>query len=662
MKTYEEMARDVLRRRDEELSSITQASQLQSQINPPPEVVYPAAPKKRGKLGLLPKIAIPCAATVLVGVVGLNVWKNVRGSQKPNETMNIAAEGNPNNTPAADENSDVHFQIYYEKPESIYKGGKTEINFNEVEEWNLYHLPALLEADRVPIADDEINNYYGMEFDRLTRLYPEWKEDHDEFCRYEHDEDEGVVASHRIIHTTNIIHYGDGTFYVALNASITPFYELATVENAKPSVINGFDAMVYSYADGLPEYAADIEMGIAKVQIQTGGVSREEFLEILDAYTKPDKEVENNQTQTTEDKIVVLDGRPDFIMPQYPFEPDYTNTEGAEWTRYSEEQLNALYNLNFTCLSELHPDWLKMYDELNFGVFYIRNFDAVGGDIPQNREIIDARNKISYQTSEGYSVSVIAGLEEIPEEDIEHSTVNGFDAVIFSSKGNYDDIEAYGAAIDMNGTLVCITVEGGASEEWFVDFLREYTSEASNYTKPDYLKPIEITTFNAADPFDRSITYKVSWDVESCWWSRTATAKPYGLYDTDTPQLTIGYLGEFFRTDFLPVDEQYKSNFKRYQLDGRIECSTAEGAKAYSPVDGKVVGVCYGYNNGLGNSVAVEFNDYGYLIIGHLDEINVEVGDIVEMGNTLGVCGHSGNVYYADPPLMTLMVMQRTSE
>lgn len=668
MKTYEEMARDVLRRRDEELSSITQASQLQSQINPPPEVVYPAAPKKRGKLGLLPKIAIPCAATVLAGVVGVNVWKNVRGSQKPNETMNVAAEDNLNTPPA--EEGDYTFQIYYEKTESIYKGGETYISTNRTNNWNVYHLPLLSQEDFRPIDDDKINNYYGMEFDRLSTLFPEWNGTHEPFGTYEHDDDDGFMASHAVLSSTNSISYTPTTGgRVKVSASYQS-YPSASVSNAAASKINGFDAMIYSIPIN-EEFAADIQMGNVNVTIWTSYVDYLEFYRILGMYTMPNPTREiyehyydgnHNNTQTTEDKIVILDGRPDFIMPQYPFEPDYTNTEGAEWMLYSEEKLNALYNINFTCLSDLHPDWLKMYDELNFGVFLIRNFDAIGGDIPQNREIIDARNKISYQTSEGYSVSVIAGLEEIPEEDIEHSTVNGFDAVIFSSKGNYDDIEAYGAAIDMDGTLVCITVEGGAAEEWFVDFLREYTSEAAKYTKPDYLKPIDITVFNAVDPFDRSITYKVSWDVESCWWSRTATANSFGLLDTDTPELTIGYLGEFFRTDFLPVDEQYKGNFERYLCDGRICCLTAEGAKAYSPVDGKVVGVCYGYNNGLGNSVAVEFNDYGYLIIGHLDEINVEVGDIVEMGNTLGVCGRTGAVALDEGALLTMLVMQRTSD
>lgn len=654
MKTYEEMARDVLKRRDEELLKIQQASQN----NAPPEVVYPAAPKKRG---WLPKIAIPCAAAVLVGTVGVTVWKNVYGKGALNTSSGTAQGDHFADAQTSPGNGETHMTIMPEKPEDIYKGGKTEININEAEYWNVYHLPALLENDRIPIDDDKINNYYGMEFDRLTRVFPEWNAEHEEFCRYEHDEDDGFAASHRIIFTVNSIEYtaGNGGM-VIVAASLIEKYDSADVENAKPSVVNGFDAMIYHFPDG--EYAADIEMGIARVTITTAGVDEEEFLNILDVYTKPEKNTDK-KTETTEDKIVILDGRPDFIMPQYPFEPHYIDTEGATWMRYSEEELNALYGINFTCLSELHPDWMKWYAELGFGVYYYRNDDAIGGDIPQNREIIEARNAVTYITSEGYSVTVIARLEEIPEEDIEHSTVNSYDAVIFSSKGNYDDIEAYGATIDMNGTLVCITAMGGAPEEWFVDFLREYTSEASKYTEPAYLEPIDITMFDTVDPFDGRITYEVSWDVESCWWARTAVAEQLGLYDTDNLETTLGYLKDFFGTDKLPVDETFKSNLERYQYDGRFDCYTAEGAKAYSPVDGKVVAACDGwYNRGLGRAVAVEFGDGKYFIIGHLDEINVEVGDTVAAGQVLGVCGRSGRVIADESPLITLIAMTKTDD
>lgn len=668
MKTYEEMARDVLRRRDEELSSITQASQLQSQINPPPEVVYPAASKKRGKLGLLPKIAIPCAAAVLVGTVGLTVWKNVKKDNSRGKYINPYVYEDEPGTP---EYSDgVVFQIAAEQPESIYKGGKTEIYINEVEDWNSYSFPLLLEEDFSPI-EYNINNYYGMEFDRLSKVYPEWESSHEPFGIYAHDEFNAEVASHRIIYTINRIDYTtDNNGSVCVVASLIEKYDAATAENAKPSIINGFDAMIYK-STRIGNYAADIDMGIARVTISTVDVDEEEFLNILDVYTAPDKgsEDNNNQNQTMEDKIVVYNGLPDFIMGQPPYElpyTDYSETVGVGWRRYSEEELNALYGLNFMCFSELHPDWKKFYDELSFGVNYVKDDHAIGGDIPQNREIVGTRNYVTYNTSEGDAVTIIASKRDLPETDIEHSVINGYDSIIFLG---FEDgsFKIYSAFIDMDGTLICVTVQGNITENDFVDLLREYTSEASKYDKSaNPPERSEFETFKAVDFVDDKITYEVSWDAQASWWKinyseEFDTLSLYG--QTEYGDITLGYLREFFGTDKLPVDDRYKNNFERELWDGMFACSTDEDAKAYSPVDGKVVGACEGwYNRGLGNAVAVEFGDGKIFIIGHLDKVNVEVGDSVTAGQVLGVCGRSGLVYFADPPKLSLIMMVKTDD
>lgn len=672
MKTYEEMAHDVLKRRDDSLNA-TETSQPNANFNPHGEVVYPGVVKKRSLLQILPRIAIPCAAAVLVGVVGVNVWKNVRGNQKPNQTMNFAAEGTPNSTPADEE--DYTFQNFVrEEPESIYKGGKTEIYINEVEDWNSYSFPLLLGEDFSPI-EYNINNYYGMEFDRLSKVYPEWESSHEPFGIYAHDEFNAEVASHRIIYTINRIDYTtDNNGSVCVVASLIEKYDAATAENAKPSIINGFDAMIYK-STRIGNYAADIDMGSARVTISALDIDEEEFLNILDVYTAPDKNDDNNQNQnhnhnqTMEDKIVVYNGLPDFIGGMPPYEPvytDYSDTEGVTWRRYSEEELNALYGLNFMCFSELHPDWKKFYDELSFGVYYNVDDHAIGGDIPQNREIVGTRNYVTYNTSEGHAVTIIASKRELPETDIEHSVVNGYDAILFLGfeDGKY---KYYSAFIDMDDTLLCITVTGFLSENDFLDIIREYTSEASKYDKSaNPPEPSEFESFSAVDFVDNKITYEVSWDAQASWWKLNYSedfdaAETYGKIEySDT---TLGYLRDFFGTNKLPVDYRYQNNFEREMYNGTFSCNTAEGAMAYSPVDGKVVGACEGwYNRGLGNAVAVEFGDGNIFIIGHLDEVNVEVGDTVAAGQILGVCGRSGYVYFGDPPKLSLIMMVKTDD
>ncbi|MDE6732607.1 MAG: M23 family metallopeptidase [Oscillospiraceae bacterium] len=652
MKTYEEMARDVLKRRDEELLKTQQTSQL----NAPPEVVYPGEMKKRS---WLPRIAIPCAAAVLVGVVGLNVWKNIRSNQNPNQTPGIAA---------ADEDGEYTFQNFVrEEPESIYKGGECYFSINLAKRWNVYSQPALLEEDFRPIDDDKINNYYGMEFDRLSTLFPEWESTHEPFGTYEHDEDDGFVASHAVISSTNSITYKPDAGSTVIVSARYQSYCSASVDDAQPSIVNGFDAMIYHIPIN-EAYAADITMGNVTVTIRSSFLDEYEFCNILNIYTAPPESLDidnyDNQNQTMENKIVLLDNRPDFILRDIHYEPDYTDystNPDVIWRRYSAEELNAVYGLDFLCFDKLHPDWTKFYNELEFGVYYKTDNHAIGGDIPQNCEILEARNEVKYRISEDYSITIITRLGEIPDGDVEHSVINGYDAVIFRESPRHN---IFGAIIDMDGTLICATMEMTTSKtesgEEFVDLLREYTSEAAKYVKPESITPSEFTVFNAVDPFDDYITYEVSWDVEACWWKNTSAGIRWDIskevVEADT---CLGYLKDFFGTDKLPVDEQYKGNFMRRKDDGEFYCHFKGSAKAYSPVDGKVVGACYGsYNRGLGNSVAVEFGDGKYFIIGHLDEINVAVGDTVKAGQELGVCGNSGNVYES-PAAISLITMQK---
>lgn len=72
MKTYEEMSRDVLKRRDEEL--IKMQSENSDIKNTESEKVRPAGTGK-GKFAL--RIAVPCAAVLVVAAVGAGVWKNM---------------------------------------------------------------------------------------------------------------------------------------------------------------------------------------------------------------------------------------------------------------------------------------------------------------------------------------------------------------------------------------------------------------------------------------------------------------------------------------------------------------------------------------------------------------------------------------------------------
>lgn len=125
MKTYEEMARDVLKRRDEELQKAEQNTFTSN--NEPPEKVYPAS----GKRHLFPRIAIPCASVVTAAAVGLTVWHNVSPGENNEEYAFSKFRGSgyfTQNLVVIDETTDPKDIDYSD----VYKGGETEINYNDI--------------------------------------------------------------------------------------------------------------------------------------------------------------------------------------------------------------------------------------------------------------------------------------------------------------------------------------------------------------------------------------------------------------------------------------------------------------------------------------------------------------------------------------------------
>ena len=446
MKTYEEMARDVLRRRDEEFLKIQQTSHH----NAPPEVVYPAVTKKRS---LLPKIAIPCAAAVLVGAVGVSVWKNVHKNNTRWEYFNQGVAELDDLTPGMAQD--------YRDFADVYKGGENYICINKVKRWNTDNQPELLEEDFRAIDDDKINRYYGMEFDRLSRLFPEWESEHEPFGTYEHDEEDEIVASHAILSSTNSITYKPDTGgTVTISASYQRFSS-ASLEDAQPSVINGFDAMIYN----LPinkEYAADLAIGNAYVTIRSSYVDELEFVKILDFYTAP-----VDRTETFLDNIIIMDEMPEFV-DQIMVDPK--DHEGAEKVPYSMDELSQFYGIDFARFETLHPDWQKLYDESNLFIY----------------EDEWTKNTLFYQTPDYQYILVEAMTGLMPASGIELSNVNGYTAMIYKGWAEVpeDGDDYYQALIEINGTLVRIGT-AGYSESEFVDLVREYTKNIQNMmTKP----------------------------------------------------------------------------------------------------------------------------------------------------------------------------------
>lgn len=475
MKTYEEMARDVLRRRDEEKEEIRQISQS----SPPTEVVYSAS----GKRGLLPKIAIPCAAAVALAAVGFGAWSTLPKRGQYVEGAATQVESAENTLLAQDTASEPD-----DASENLYKGGKTKIYFNSADEMNVYSLPALLEEDFIGIRDDEINQYYGIEFDRISTVL-NWESEHKAFGWYEHAGVTSGTAQHvqhaiTIVCTQNAIVYttqDGGT--VTVSASFEK-YGSATVENAVPSLINGFDAMVYRFPNG--DYAADIVMGGVNVTISTSDVLDSLFKKILVIYTAPD---DFRGNEKIEDCFNILPEMPEFLVQNNPIVFQVCTSETlypVDFKRFTAEEANEYYGIEFDCLGKLHEDWNERVDDL-FGIYYIDHSSVLNADgAPEGgKQIFQDINRLYYTTPNGSGICVHANLCMMPMPDehlYDESWVNGFYTVIyqydsfgFNQEVYPDGTPKFGAMIDFGGTVVEIS-SAGLSEEEFKDVLREFTA------------------------------------------------------------------------------------------------------------------------------------------------------------------------------------------
>lgn len=535
MKTYEEMARDVFKRRDEELQKAEQNTFTSN--NEPPEKVYPAS----GKRHLFPKIAIPCASVVTAAAVGLTVWhnmplgKNNEGyssdefATRPTTSLILDIFREEGRTPSDKDYSDV------------YKGGETEINYNDIGDFCPYvwyymnsNEPTYKDSDFVSISD--INYFYGIKFDRLNDVLGEGE--HDPFGYHTQDvESDGVVMhSVRGYYNANTIHYVDdddglGGFEVAVTASFEKrvnacelYSGLApeAAKNPKPSVINGFDALVYNYSGQL---ITEIDMNGVYVTISAEPIDDvyrdtedyENFKKLYESYlTSYTAPLDGSDDSLKKTDIKVLDGVPEYLSNPL----GGCVREPVKTIQYTIEELNELYGIEFNRLGRLHSDWKAAY------------YSSLGVYVPEGEEeanennIILAANELEYiirgdlqsrfkHSDDMVTLSVRADIEDAKEfispfdssvyniPDGILSVINGKKALVYHSDA-YED--GFVSKIEMGKTIVTL-YSRNLSEEEFINILKEYTADEedlkpreTNITLQDS-KPSE---FDKNDPFNQN--------------------------------------------------------------------------------------------------------------------------------------------------------------
>jgi hypothetical protein len=122
----------------------------------------------------------------------------------------------------------------------------------------------------------------------------------------------------------------------------------------------------------------------------------------------------------------------------------------------------------------------------------------------------------------------------------------------------------------------------------------------------------------------------------------------------DTKELNLHHdaPGQRFAFDFLGIDEQGKTRKSEAQVN---EDYFAFGREVLAPADGNATDVINGVrdnvpgsmnpSSALGNAVFIQHCENEVSVLAHLKlgSIKVKVGDKVERGQIIGLCGNSGN-------------------
>lgn len=556
MKTYEEMARDVLKRRDEELKKL-ELSQPASLNSTQPEIFYPTKNKKRR---MLSAIAVPCAAAVLISGAAVTLrsvgrWGNgalVEGSGDGPNAAGIADSGEESGLTIDqplnnDGNSDGEKDKTNEKQPLSYFSQAGTIGFlDDVPEFLLDHgffksvNPAVFAVgdkeaepehpfEDIPFTVDELSEFYGIEFDRLSRYHRDWEEFYTSnfgIAVYTGSNDSLIESTEtyngkKIAYTISGIAYdipdNEGHMSrevlveaVKIGIGVDNMFNPFEHEdfNGHNSEINGHRAMVYHNRHLKDTYRLEavIEMGDnTLVRISTNDISEYLFMDILWQFTSPnigtDESWGYSGTDTWEYNGVNFSSGP----PQYLIDAEHGFVSGKGINQpvmqvpFTIDELNSYFGVELDCLGKLHPEW-KTYVSREYGMFVDDSEGAQGaittdGKTVGGRKVVSSWNDLHYTLEYGELTVSAVRLGETPSmfspfdsayypggisPDL-FTELNGYMVLAYGETLKPDIIDS--AIIQMGDTLIKITAKGFGGSK-FAEFIKEFTAQTGTAITP----------------------------------------------------------------------------------------------------------------------------------------------------------------------------------
>ena len=550
MKTYEEMARDVLRRRDEAL----QKTDRQDETSKYGEEFYPVPNKKRR---LLSAIAVPCAAALAIGAVAVGtryagLWGKTATESETNSAGHVDAEdlflsSDPNTVSELTEKfEDMNWKLIRvldEVPEYL-----ADHRFFSPQPFTVSPV------EYIPFTAEEMNNYYGIEFDRLRKFHNEWDvvytgiDSFDDIFTgnygvlvYDGD-DESVIESDERINGKKVVSsyceeiYGVNGGEVRVEAVrigvgtqnvFSPFDPSVYKGVFSPdnfSVIGDYNAIIYRSkgVNDVERTEAIIEMGDTLVRITADG-DFWDFMLVICEFTAPDLSNDKPTETVRDDLINILDDVPEHYQDPPAFDESIAGNANVPLTN---EEVNSWFGVELKRLGRLHEDWevVSMFPSTG-GIFFIDDCKTLGENsndyILGGYKVLWETSAVQYNFKDGgydydsfydnskkYSYDVSVQMEHIgvnsdfdpfdscPDRSI-ISYVNGKEALLYHVVDMTNN--ALRADIKYGQTIVTISTYD-LTEDEFVKIVEEFTS-------PEY--DIEITPWSEV-PQDKFANIEVT--------------------------------------------------------------------------------------------------------------------------------------------------------
>lgn len=436
MKTYEEMTRDVLARRDKEL----------------------AIRRKQRKNAI--RIGIPSVA--VAGIVGVAVLANAPTGKRYIHPM--IAE----NTSGAE--SGVYESPSLRPNNIVFNDGAPQATSSDI-----YINP----DDFKEFTLEEMNNYYGLKIDAFSDKYPEWTMNLGKLGIYAEkgESTENSAGGYNPYYQQNTLWWelGEKEVSVEVNLGRLPIHCVVySTNNDAVSVINNIDVTLYHFTGNYPNgepidsYYARFMYGGCGFEINAkGGVSEEEFIKIVELYTDYTGVGGNEKRMSKAENIVFNDGDGGYAKI---FEQEMNLDDFDEYTL---DGICRYYGYKVDAFSDEYPEWTMKQNR--YGTY---NDEGNDGFTAWCRPYW-TQNDFAW-TLGGKRVTVavdrgdkIPDFEGCPRNEDEMSVINNLYVYLYYNGKQYSaafTLEDSGQKCGLKITA------SGVSQEEFIEIVRLYTT------------------------------------------------------------------------------------------------------------------------------------------------------------------------------------------